>query len=261
MMMRGELFADIQLLQNVNALKTVYRRLKLWGVKSRQSIANNTTRYDIYLPENTPPRALLIFAIEETATPIQSAAGLFSAYAKATGMYFLKMDDCTITVTAVHNGKIKTENNISFDNYGTTHVREYFKAFERMQLAGRLFGVETNNFTYQQWLDQIPSIVIEYDSSQADIVATARTGQIQSVLQVTVSIDGARNWSPESRLMVVAIGDEYLRKPSATGPYQVLTGREILSEGFLIQGGGFTAQNTGNIARTFQLDQSLEAAR
>jgi len=268
---RGELFADIQLLQDVNALKTVYRRMKMWGVKSRQSLALGTTSYEIHLPENSPPRALMIFAIEETVDPATLGGGAAVTYPRAfqkpTGMYFYKMDDCLITVTAVHNGKIKTENNISFDQYGTTEVREYFKSFERMQMAGKLFGVEDNMFTYKQWLDQIPAIILEYDSSQADIVATARTGQIQSVLQVTVQITnragGADNrvFPVETRLMVVAVGDEFIRKPNSTAPYQVLTGREVLSEGFLIQGVGFTAQNTGNIAKQFGFDRAIDSAR
>jgi len=258
---RGELFADIQLLQDINRQKTLYRRQKMWGVKSREKITNSTFQFSIHLPENSPPRSLMIFVIEETKQPVYDKEGLRQAYGKPTGVYFLKMDKCVITVSAIHNGRIRTLQNISFDDYGSSEVQEFLKAFERHQLAGKLFGAEDNMFTYKQWLDQIPAIIIEYDSSQADIVATARTGQIQSVLQVTLAISGTRSWSNESRLQVIAFGDEYIRKLDSVSPYQIITGREVLGEGFLQQGLDFTSQNTGNVARLYGFDAALERAR
>ena len=251
---RGELFRDVQLLQDVNALKTVYRRMKMYGITSSTRIADeNATRsysFEIHLPENTPPRALMIMGIEQTKTPTWNDDGLKTAFTKPTGLYFLKMDNCLISITAVHNGKTR-----------------YFKAFERMALSGKLFGVEDNAFTYKQWLDQIPAIVWEYDSSQADIVTTARTGQLQSVLQVTIQINPRTDkfithWATaEPRFAVLAIGDEYLRKADSTAPYQVLTSREVIQDGMLVQGGGFIQQNTANIATRFGFDQELERAR
>ena len=257
---RGSLYNDLSLLLNINGAKTVYHRTKYYGRVADDSLQTGRTyQLQISLPSRSPPRHVLIFLINRPNLPSSSDANYKVGFTDAYGHYLYRLSSARVTVATTHAGVTKTLTDVSFASGGSAQVRGFYREFLDLQLPGRLFGDEENIFSYDDFLQQTPMIIQRYDSSNANIISTARTGLVTSQLLVNVTLTGTETIPTTVKLVGLALVDEYIRRQGASGGYSIVTAEEVLAGGFLQAGDNFISQNTGNIARSLGFDRQIDA--
>lgn len=232
----------------------------MYGVVTTDAPQQNSThQLRVALSSRSPPSSVLIFYIPKPTLSANNTAGYETGFVRAYGHYLYHPEDTKITIAAFHNEVSKTLTNVSFASGGTTEVKHFYLKFLEMQMMGRYMGEEKCNFSYDDFIQQTPMMIMDYDESESNLMNTARTGLVTSELTINITHSGTHTFVNNSRICVIAMVDEYLRCTGPTGLYQVVTAEEVLVGGFLRSGESFAEQNAGGVARTLGFDTQLQA--